>query len=260
MQAALHACLVRHGWLLHIKPLTVSAVVPQHHQEQPASILSPSSRSTRRNPQPLDNKIGCMQPGLKPRLKARPSLVDLLVRAQPDQDNPLSPSFTATSSPPQEQQAHWRTLGPGSGGLQSPPALALPSPLARAAPGLVDVDVLLPPVQARASAQPLPSSPPQSPRHHDPTALALAPPIAQQPSALLSPSTPTLVLPDEDDFLSAEDTEAPSPPPHAHSPAMAPVSFSRQPPPAFASASQSPTSHTLCRDGLHVSTWMLALP
>ncbi|KAH7361999.1 vacuolar ATP synthase catalytic subunit A [Plectosphaerella cucumerina] len=163
-----------------------------------------------------------MQPGLKPRLKARPSLVDLLVRAQPDQDNPLSPSFTATSSSPQEQQAHWRTLGPGSGGLQSPPALALPSPLARAAPGLVDVDVLLPPVQARASAQPLPSSPPQSPRHHDPTALALAPPIAQQPSALLSPSTPTLVLPDEDDFLSAEDTEAPSPPPHAHSPAMAP--------------------------------------
>ncbi|KAH6689583.1 ATP synthase alpha/beta family, nucleotide-binding domain-containing protein [Plectosphaerella plurivora] len=164
-----------------------------------------------------------MQPGLKPRLKARPSLVDLLVRASPDHENPLSPSFTATSSPPQQEQGHWRTLGPGAGALQSPPALALPSPLAAPRPGLVDVDVLLPPVQALASAQPLPSSPLQSPRRLDPTTTSTLSPIAHTSDAFLSQSTPTLVLPDEDDFLSSEDTEAPrSPPPHAHLPAMAP--------------------------------------
>lgn len=44
-------------------------------------------------------RIECMQPGLRPRLKSRPSLVELLSRARDDQANELSPAFGATSSP-----------------------------------------------------------------------------------------------------------------------------------------------------------------
>ncbi|RBQ65622.1 hypothetical protein VDGD_21700 [Verticillium dahliae] len=177
-----------------------------------------------------------MQPGLRPRLKARPSLVDLLVREKQDQANPLSPSFGPTSSPPpapapapparfggspassaatatatdtatERGPATASGRGPATEPLPSPPVLGLPAPLVQhqaalawpataAAAGAATVAVAA--ALDVASAQPLPSSPPKTFRF--------------PPSTTPTPNLPIpkLVLPED---IEASKERAPSPPP-----------------------------------------------
>ncbi|PNH51197.1 hypothetical protein VD0002_g4139, partial [Verticillium dahliae] len=177
-----------------------------------------------------------MQPGLRPRLKARPSLVDLLVREKQDQANPLSPSFGPTSSPPpapapapparfggspassaatatatdtatERGPATASERGPATEPLPSPPVLGLPAPLVQhqaalawpataAAAGAATVAVAA--ALDVASAQPLPSSPPKTFRF--------------PPSTTPTPNLPIpeLVLPED---IEASKERAPSPPP-----------------------------------------------
>ncbi|ROT43073.1 hypothetical protein SODALDRAFT_327239, partial [Sodiomyces alkalinus F11] len=133
-----------------------------------------------------------MQPGLRPRLKSRPSLVELLSRARDDHTNQLWPALGgATSSPstslspPQPPPLYLDRVTSTAGTTREGPLIPAASSTAAAARIALQLDVV-----AQASVQPLPSSSPsKTPR--------LPPSSHPLPTSSSLPPTPQLVLPIE---------------------------------------------------------------
>ncbi|PNY25327.1 V-type proton atpase catalytic subunit a [Tolypocladium capitatum] len=166
-------------------------------EQTPAGHEPPGQTNPSNAPKPLARARSCMQPGLRPRLRAQPSLLDLIRRRRSDSadSTAASPlSRPGSSSSLQLPAADAAPLGaaPTGGATSSPPQSP---PLARRPPPAAAVELPLP-NSSPPSTPSSPSTPPLSPPQPSPPSPASSSPsVDREPGPTAAPHRPPEMAP-----------------------------------------------------------------